>query len=757
MPVTPYQSEGLASDREQTAIAALLPRSLSEIVPQSTFNHDSEFSLAYYGRLIRKHAWILTALVLVSTTVVGLITLRLKKEYDAFVTVRIDSSSTAFSSQHDLTSGGAIDPQLLVVTEENVVTSPAVVSNTIKALHLDQFPEFQPKKVQPGDVHLMTPAIAQEILTNVTKHIQVTRPPGTLLLEIHFRSQNPERAALVANTLAREFIENDYRSHAEALNDASKTMSRQLDQLQAQMERDQTALVRYQAKQDVVDPDDKTNIMQARLTQLNQQLGTAEAERINLDAQYQTALAQGIDGLIQSGPQESLGGQPLYAIQQRVQQDQRTLARLGQVYGPKHPVYRQQEAVLQHDQDVLTHESHRLLDQLKKQDDAAITREQLVRRALEQQKRALDEFDLKAISYHSLKAAADSSTKLYYDLQQQIQDANVAANLHSENLRIISPARPDYKPVYPRPLLATIMTFLVSLLMGAGGIIAIGLLDNSVSKPEEIELLFHVPVIVSLPDVNPEDEQTLVLDNGKALQYLAYQTSPPGASDSSEPRRNSPFREAILSLYSSLMFSKQGTGHLLSISSALPGEGKSTVATNLAEAFAALAGKTVLVDADMRKPSVHRRLGLRNRIGLSSVLMGTATLDECLVRAGEGALTVLPAGPCPPSPAETLQLGFAGLLDELCSRFDNVIIDCPPALGFADAAVIASHVDRVLLVIHAGKTRREHIGAAIRQITSAGGKILGIACNRVSSKVNGYYDYYRKYSNYYGPDDSVED
>ncbi|MGH9471138.1 MAG: GumC family protein [Terriglobales bacterium] len=710
---------------------------------------SSEFALSYYWFLVRRQRWKIITFVVVMTAVVSLAALAMPKVYDSEVMVRVDPQSSHVVGENDQPGSAQLDATMLVTTESQVITSPAVVTETIQNQGLAQVPEFAGQSAN-------SPAAAQsgvtdKLLRTVTKHIVVDQPIGTVLLGIHFRSHNPQLAADVANGLANAFVEHEYRTRAKALQDSARYMSDQMDAMRAQMERDQTALVNYESSHDVIDPDDKQNIYNARLGQINADFTRVQAERMRFQADDEIAQSGDLDALLASPRGQVL--QPLYG---KLLADQRELNRMGVTYGPRHPLYAQEAAIVQHDRDVLRAQAQHIAAQVRSQFRAALAEEQLLDAALAREKSRVDAFNLRTIKYRSLKAASDSSTNLYYALQQQIQNSTVAAGLHSEDLRIISPARPSDRPVSPRPLLDGALAFLLTAMLGVGAAIAAGLMDKTLSSPEQVEMRLGINTVASLPAVSLKDNPGAL----KATQYAANllpAATEDGAADGAEALRSrSAFREAILSLHTAIQFSSPERLGVLAVTSSIPGEGKSTASTHLAGAFAALGTRTVLVDADMRKPSVHRQFGVPNLVGLSSVLRSQATVDEAL-RPVFNNLTVLSAGPVAATPSELLHLGMADVVEQLRARFDLVLIDCPPVLGFADAAAIANLAEGVLLVVQAGHTEQQQVGAALRQLRGVRANILGIVLNRVSEQTDSYYGYYRAATyGYYSEADADE-
>lgn len=726
--------------------------------------------LSFYWHLLWRYRWHIVTFVLLVTAAATLVALVLPKQYQSTAILRIDPAGHhAMGAGLSGESGIPVSARRLITTEANVVTSPAVVLQTINKLRLYRIKQFAPRHV--AATAALSEAQMNQVLSNVTKAISVSQPLDTYLLSVSFRSASPALSAQVANSLLHSLIQHEYDTRVRALMGSSRSMRAQMTKLRAKMERSQSALVHYESKHNVLNPGSKNNIMIARLSQVNQDLGAAQTRRMALQADYQIAQADNLDALIASSRGKYL--QPLYT---RLLSDRRRLARMAQVYGPNYPILRQQQSLVNNDSAVLSRQERHIAGQIDSQYRMALAREKLLHRELAVQKRNMDAFNLKAIRYFALKAASDSYTKLYYQLQQRIQDATVAANLHAESLRIISPARPEQKPVYPRPLLTAFLAFVVSGFLAVGAAIAVGVMDKSIASPDQIEQWFKLPVLSTLPLVAQRDRAKLApFGYGAKLLVAGTAADEPGQSAESRAIENkalgnnaianrepsqrdnnvSAFREGILTLHSAIMLAREQDLRTLCVTSSIPGEGKSTVAANLAAAFAGMGRRTILVDVDMRKPTMNRQFNLPNRRGLSSLLRGQCGLEQVLVEAiGIPNLTLLTAGPPPNSPAELLHVNLAEHLEQLIARYDMVLFDCPPILGFADTLAITNLLDGCLLVVRAGQTERQLVAGSLRQLRAARARMLGVVLNGVSSSLGSYYNYY---NHYYGSSPSEAD
>lgn len=722
-----------AAPESESELATLKPVIPDVFSPGSEAPDSGTPQFLYYWQYIAAAGWRIITFVVLVTCAVVVYTLALPKEYDSSAIVRMDADNVQVVGSNQNENGNGANVEALLSTEEEVIDSPSVILKLIDQTNLAHRTEFVPTQPPPVNLDM------DKLLKKVRSRITVTRPPGTLLLEIHFRSRDPQFAATAANTLAQVFLEQEFQSRATALTDASQYLSSQLDDIKAAMESSQERLVQYENQNNVVNPDDKTNVMQARMSQLNEDLTKADTEQMGLAASYKVAATGGLDNVL--GLPEGAGMAPLI---DQLNKDRRHLRELSLIYGPNHPVYKQANDTVQADERELHAQQQHVIDQIHSKYRAALLREQLLRSAMSTEKQQIDDFNLRAIKYSSLKAEAESDAKLYYSLLQHIKEANLESGFRGDTLRIISQARPSDTPVYPRIVLSGLLAFLLSAVLGVAAAIASGLWDRTFSSPDEIERRFHLAVLGSIPATS--DQNPLIPLNGSNSSIpapldgsLVPATTAGGAS--------SPFTEAILLLRSTVLFALAGNiPSVIAITSSVPGEGKSTISAHLAAEIASLGDQVLLIDGDLRAPNMHRLFRIANRQGLSSVLAGRTTADQVMIKApGLPNLTLLPAGASVARPGHLLQAALPELMDDLRNQFNYILIDCPPALGFSDANAVATLADGVILVVHAGQTDRNLLATSIRQLRLIRVKLLGVILNKIDIKGASYYGYYKDY------------
>lgn len=696
--------------------------------------------LRYYAGMVWHQRWGILALVALVTVATVLVCLRLPKEYDAAAVVRIDPTGVRTLGDDNSSQQNRPSADFLLATEQQLLFSPAVLWNTAEQLNLTQSSEFAAERKKANGNN---DALRQAVLKKMAANMSVERPLDSLILIVHYRSHSPLLSSQVANALVESLIRQDFTTRETAFSDSSKYMQKQLQNLRAKMENSLRALVEYERQNQIVNPDDQTNIMNARLNELNTDLAQATAATAQAEANARSARTGGIDGLLASNRGAMLA--PLYS---RLLTDSLQLARLSEIYGPRHPLRKQQTELVHQDEAALQRQADHISRQLEAQYNVNAAREANLRNAVSVAQREVEDYDLKSIRFRALQAEATSYTKLYYNLQQQLQNAQVSANLHSEEVRLASPAIPKVRPVFPRTGLSAVLAFILSGILGVIGVLVLGNMDNTFKSAQQVEQLLRLRVLASIP----------IWTAAGAVASLPVSTS--AKEESITPtvlpawQESGPHSEAIAALYSTLRFLCPDAKQSLMITSTLPGEGKSTMVAALARTFALAGNRILLIDADTRRSRLHHIFGLSNSRGLTDVI-GQPTLNpmSLVLPTSIPDLFVLPAGTRVDGVPLLLERHFPSILSALVEEFDIVLIDTPPVLGMADAGVIARCVDHAVLLIHAGKTPRSQVAAALRILEAVAPNLIGAILNRVTSHFDSEYSYYDSYKTYYGEEE----
>ena len=375
----------------------------------------------------------------------------------------------------------------------------------------------------------------------------------------------------------------------------------------------------------------------------------------------------------------------------------------------------------------LTLELNKAVDTIRHEYESAVLEERTLSQALSDQQVVATDLDRKGVAYTMLEREAASNRQLYETLLQREKELQVLANSRGNNVRLVEKASVPASAATPDVRGSLTLGVLVALLVAFGVVFALDYLDDTIKSADDLTRRIGLPCLGLVPALK-----------GPAAHPLL------------STERSQEFGESIRSLRTSVAFSHQvtqGSG-LLMVTSAQPLEGKTTTACNLAVALAYGGAKVLLVDADLRRPSVHHTFGIASEVGLADVLTQGTPLTQAVTRVQSPSLWILPAGPPPSNPSELLASdAMVQLVKQLREGpFDWVVMDTPPVLAVTDASVLATHATGVVFVVGANMTRRRMAERAVEMLAIGGPRILGAVLNRVGVLTDAYYSYKQYHS-----------
>ncbi len=371
----------------------------------------------------------------------------------------------------------------------------------------------------------------------------------------------------------------------------------------------------------------------------------------------------------------------------------------------------------------------------------------MLQKAVQETKTEFDSLNARSFEYQSLKRGAEADKTLYEELVRKIKEAGINASFQNSSIRIADPARPAATPVFPNLKLNLALAFLFSSLLAVGVAVLSDMLDTTVRDPEQVKRLMRIEVVGSLPVVKNWRGRlgpVRVAPGGQSLVLAADNGN----------RALTGYDEAIRTLRNSILLTDFDRRlRSLLVTSASPGEGKSTIAAHLAVAHAEQGHRTLLIDGDLRRPSVHRRFDVPSSVGLSNALVGELPWQEVVLRLADvPGLEVMPAGPPSRRAADLIGRGLQQVLEEASQEYDLVILDAPPLLGFAEPLQMATVVDGVVVVTRAGETSRKAVSSVIATLSRLRATVVGVVLNEVHKEMSDSYYYYGHYGKYYKPD-----
>jgi polysaccharide biosynthesis transport protein len=706
-----------------------------------------------YLLVLRKHQWLITFFLLAVVSIVTIATFRMQPIYEATAIVEVDRDTpNAFRFNESDQSDEYGDLEDYIVTQSKILQSETLAMQTIKSMGLDRMAEFgggpgKPVKAAPAgsDASLMRPAALGAFLGGLT----VKRVPNSRLLDVTFEATDPALAARIVNAHLNNFIEQNFRSRFDAATQASNWMAGQLNEMKIKVENAEDARLEYERDNQIWTIDEKSDISSQKLGELEKELTEAQADRINKEAVYQLAQSGNYDAI--AAVRESVVIQDILK-QQTALSAQYTDA-VAQ-YGPKFPKVLRIEAQLKDLDQLITREKLNIGNQVEADYRGSRQRELLLKDALDEQKAAVNQTAEKLVQYNILKREADTNKQLYDGMLQKLKEAGITAGLRSSNIRVVDPALIPGGPSRPNKARNILLSIMVGLLGGIGLALLREYLDNTVKTPDDIETLARLPSLAVVPALSNSSGKR----RGRFSRLLktAVVTSKEGRAELiSHNMPQSQMSEAFRALRTSLLLSQADhPPQVILMTSALPREGKTTAAVNLAVTLAQLGDKTLLVDADLRKPGINRALSLVDgkHAGLSSYLAGVSSLDLITVpHPAISNLEAIPTGPIPPNPADLLSSRrLTELITELRSRYKFVVIDSPPIMAATDAVILSVLVDGVLMVVRSGETPKEAFTRTRDLLVGVKCHMLGVVLNAVDASSPDYYYSYRYYPYSYG-------
>jgi capsular exopolysaccharide synthesis family protein len=698
--------------------------------------------LSHYMWIFRRHKWRILAFVLVCVASTVVVSSRLTPVYESTATIDIDRQMPAGVIGQDAARVGPNDADQFLATQVRIIQSDSVLRPVAERYRLPVESDSL-----PNDAALPT-ARLQEAPVKL-KNLKVTRPPNTYLLLIAYRSTDPELAANVANAIANSYILHTYNIRFAAAAGLSQFMEKQMEELKVKMERSSAALVGFEKDLSVINPEEKTSILSSRLLQLNTEFTNAQSERVKKQAAFNSVKSGSLDAALASAQ-----GDQLRRLSDRIDEAREKFATVKAQYGANHPEYKRASSQLT--------ELERQLDSLKVSIgervnldyQEAVNRETMLKSAVADTKAEFDRLNARSCEYKSLKQEADTDKGLYEELVRKIKEAGINSSFQNSSIRLADTARPALKPVFPDLRLNAILAFLFSILLAVGAAVLADTLDNTIRDPDQIQKGLKTEVLGSLPVVKQWRGRLPAFVNSSGG---SNGTSTALAKSTHRTEQVSAFEEAIRTLRDSILLSDMSRRpRSLLVTSATPREGKTTTTVHLAVAHSLQKRKTLLIDADLRRPGVHVRLGLENRQGLSNVIKGEAGWRDFLQKSeGHPDLDILSAGPASRHAADQVGGVLEKVLTEATVDYDLVMVDAPPLLGFAEPLQIAAIVDGVVVVTLAGQTNRTAVGSVLSSLKRLKANVIGVALNEVREDMSDryyYYGYYGKYySKYYKP------
>lgn len=686
-----------------------------------------------FFRALRKRKWMIFAFVAVAASCAIALQLFMPKVYEGVALVEIGRHMNSIDTQPNSSGTPADDMDQIITTEMELAVSDPVLRPVAQRFNLWQV-EKQTKGMLPDEAAALVQAPVE------LRKLKIKRPPNSYLLQVIYRATNRQLAADVANAVAESLAAHSNDSARKSLVETSSVVSANLTKMRAKMDEADNELASYERELGVVDPEQRATVLSSRLKDLTTALTVAQADRASREA----TLTQ-VKRMANLAPQEALAaaqvsdalGMPYASgvadTLNKLNEAKAHFASVKAFYGTEHPEYtraREQVEELQRQVAAMVAGAGARAEIAY---DQAVSREGNLQALVAATKSELDSMDAKAGHYDQLREEAQNYRKFYNDLESRATIADINKSFDDDTVELFSKARAPEAYIFPKLFINLPVALVIGLLVGSIAAILMDAADSRFSGPGEVAQQLRLDVLATVP----ESKTLAPITGGRAAVALTL-----SENDSKRvARRVSQYREAIRALRTAINLSLlDGSIRTVQVTSSIPGEGKTTTCASLAASYSQAGKRVLVVDADMRRPNIHRCFGIPSSPGLSEVLQGQVSYSEAINKI-EGNVSVLPAGPATGAASELVILHLGAILAKAAREYDLVLVDSPPVQGAAEALELARMVDATLLVIHAEKTEGPLVGSTVAALRRARGNLLGVVMNRVRSFGDGAYGY----------------
>lgn len=714
---------------------------------------------AQFLRIVRRRKGIIIIVAFLGAVAGLLVQLPRTPIYRATVSLAVEPQNDDFFYNKDInpssTLGGSY-PDMEIATQVKVLRTRILQNRVIAKLGADpsltiNVPEDRLSAWRKA-LHLPAPAPDSRtaLLEDAAGSVQVDPVRATRAIDVSCDSPDPRLAATFANTMASEYIQQSLENRWNSARHTSQWLSSQLDGMKIKLQKSEESLQRYAAEMNLILTSDKNkdNLASDKLRQLQTQLLEAQADLATKQARYELAMTSPPDSL-----GEVLDDPSLRNFDAKLAELRRELAELGSTMTPaNYKVQRVQsqisemEAARRNARDLVVKRIHNDFEE-------GARRERLLSASLASQSAVVTDQSGKIIRYDILQHEVDSDRQIYESLLQRVNEAGISSALRASNIQIIDPAEAPKAPIAPDLRLGMGIGLLMGLIAGVGIAVMKDQMNPCIERPGDAEFYLGLSELGAIPSWAGERKGGA--RRADASRLATFRRNP-GALQLRSSSSFAAFAEAFRLLLTSILFIGQRRQmQVVVVTSPGPSEGKSTVVSNLALAFAETGRSVLVLDCDMARPRQHEILDVPNEYGLGSLLAGSEPLDAravmLAIRSGQTTgVHVMPFGDPDGGASATLlhSRRFPELITLVRERFDVVLIDTPPMLYMADSRIVGSLADGVMLVIRARQTLREAAVKAGRQLAADGVPVLGVALNDWNPKLDGYYSAY-DYSKYY--------
>ena len=723
----------------------------SNILPSIQYSQqtsEDEINFAEYLRVLSFYKWAILGFAFIVSLLATLVVFSLTPIYKATTTVLIESEEENIVSIEEVYGiPGANDEYF--ETQNRILQSRNLSEKVIDRLNIPEHIDYDPEKQELGIIQtvlswlpleslqqkeiLSQQAIRNQIVKKFMDNLSVTPIRNSQLIDITFESSDPKLATAVSNTLADAYISSDLEGRLAITDKATGSLTEQLEELKQNLQQSEKALQSFRDKEKLVDVRGVDSLAAKELDELTEQLVEARRNRTASETAYRQVT--------------SLKGQPIEAYEtipavlkdpglqdvKRIKSEvERKVAELKKRYGPKHPKMIAANDELNAAQQSVERQILNVIEAVKKEYEVSKAKESHLSGAMSRTKRDMTDINRKTSQLIALERDVEANRNIYETFLSRFKETSAVSDIQPVNARIVDPAVLSTEPAKPKKSLIIFIAFIASLILATIIAFLIEALDNTMENAQDVENKLHLSVLGILPK--------LKIWVKKDIKVLRYYTD----------NNQTPFAENIRTIRSGLLLSSiDEKQKVILVTSSIPGEGKSMISVNLALSLGQMGHSVLLIDCDLRRPSIKEVFGLdSNDIGLSHFMLETHTLEQATHQFEKEQISVMPSGEIPPNPLELLSAErFITGLNSLKSKYDHIVIDSAPSVAVSDAVVLSQLVNQVIYVVKADATPYQLAEEGLKRLQKVNAPIVGVVLNQVGppKKSNHYSHYYGYY------------
>jgi capsular exopolysaccharide synthesis family protein len=684
-------------------------------------------TLDFLWQVLQKRKWLVLGVATLVFAIAGLINFSITPTYRSSAKIRIQPEAARIFPHKDIyeSSASFLETEAYLETQCEVLRSEALAQRVINELNLHQDPRW----IQPdqGILRWLQRVTASsgdrgedfEQTEKLIENLEIQPIGRSRIVEVSYCSPYPNLATSIVNTLAEDFIQYNMESRYSTTSKAASFITGHLGKLKKRIEESERELVDYVRKHEIVNFTETDNIITQRLADLNRRRTQVETDLIVKQAEYSEIQHTTAEKLPQTVKNEGIS-----KLESRLHELEQSLANLTSVHGAKWPeVIRVRHEIsevgeqLQEERELALREA---VEQARIDYEVAQNSYNGLMRALQQQRQLATNASEASIQYSLLRRDVEANKEVYEGLLQRVKEASVAAGLGSVDIQVIDFGKLPSAPHRPLTFLNLLLGLVVGLMSGFGLALAVEYTDKTLRTPGDLERQLALPCLGIIPRVLSQAEHPSLSEQSRLEAQLMAER----------------VLEAYRSLRTAILVSRgQTSPQTILLTSALPGEGKTTTAAQLGIVLAQTNRPTLILDLDLRKPEIYEHFKVTQNLGLSYLLEYGSSLSREICETNYHNLYLLPGGTAVPNPSELI--GSRWMLEALAflrQHFRYIVIDSAPVLSFTDTTIISPHIDATIFVVRSGHSSFEAPKKAKETIENAGGRIRGAVINDVDLK-----------------------